>query len=171
MRDVDHIVGQCEGLLAQSGAFCTEEQQAPLGEGIGFHRHCAGNNVEGDDAGGLKLLDACITSIDFGQQLMKVLVVSIHSHIMRMDGGGNALLCCFNFTPEPWTDYVMGLPKRGLLTEVFSTDAPCYGGTGEYRNAPTTTVNEPFGTFDQLVRLQLPPYGAVYLSLAEEETV
>ena len=91
MRDVDHIVGQCEGLLAQSWAFCTEEQQAPLGEGIGFHRHCAGNNVEGDDAGGLKLLDACITSIDFGQQLMKVLVVSIHSHIMRMDGGGTGL--------------------------------------------------------------------------------
>lgn len=41
--------------------------------------------------GGLKLLDACITSIDFGQQLMKVLVVSIHSHIMRMDGGGTGL--------------------------------------------------------------------------------
>ena len=39
----------------------------------------------------MKLLDACITSIDFGQQLMKVLVVSIHSHIMRMDGGGTGL--------------------------------------------------------------------------------
>ena len=89
---------------------------------------------------------------------------------MRMDGKGGALLCCFNFTPEPWDDYIMGVPEAGMLIETFSSDAPCYGGTGEYaNNRPVKTIDEPFGAYDQHVRLRLPPYGAVYLSFERED--
>ena len=84
---------------------------------------------------------------------------------LRMDADKNALLCCFNFTPEPWDDYIMGVPEPGVFREVFSSDAPYYGGGGDYGNPkPVATVDKPFGPYDQHLSLRLPPYGAVYLS-------
>ena len=87
----------------------------------------------------------------------------------RTDTKGNTLLCCFNFTPEPWKDYIMGVPEAGAYREVFSSDAPYYGGTGDYGNHnPVETVDKPFGAYDQHICLQLPPYGAIYLTLSRE---
>ncbi|MDO4572144.1 MAG: 1,4-alpha-glucan branching protein GlgB [Clostridia bacterium] len=88
---------------------------------------------------------------------------------LRFDGAGGMLLCCFNFTPEPWEDYLLGLPYPGRCREVFSSDLPRYGGTGEYVNGPLATADEPCGAFDQHIRLRLPPFGAVYLSFEKEE--
>jgi len=88
---------------------------------------------------------------------------NIHSILsfMRIDGDGNCLLWTFNFTPQPWLDYMIGVPRYGLYTEVFSTDAPYYGGTGDYPNAPTMSVCEPYGEHPCRIRLRLPPFGAV----------
>ena len=88
---------------------------------------------------------------------------NIHSILsfMRLDRDGNALFWTFNFTPLPWTDYMIGVPRYGLYTEVFSTDAPNYGGTGDYPNAPTMSVYEPYGEHPCRIRLRLPPFGAV----------
>jgi len=88
---------------------------------------------------------------------------NIHSILsfMRTDRDGNSLLWTFNFTPQPWLDYMIGVPRYGLYTEVFSTDAPCYGGTGDYPNAPTMSVCEPYGEHPCRIRLRLPPFGAV----------
>ncbi|MEG1523441.1 MAG: 1,4-alpha-glucan branching protein GlgB [Clostridia bacterium] len=87
---------------------------------------------------------------------------NIHSIIafLRVDKQNRALLWTFNFTPEPWSDYVIGSPFYGVYTEVFSTDAPCYGGTGDYPNGPTKTQNEPYGEHPYSVHLRLPPYAA-----------
>ena len=92
---------------------------------------------------------------------------NIHSIVsfLRRDGRGNTLLWVFNFTPEPWGDYQFGMPEYGTVTEVFSSDAPYYGGTGEYPNAPTTTLNEPYGEHPFRLRLRIPPYGAVCYNL------
>lgn len=91
---------------------------------------------------------------------------NIHSIVsfLRVDKHGDMLLWVFNFTPEPWGDYVFGMPVYGVLTEVFSTDAPFYGGTGDYPNAPTKTINEPYGEHPYRVHLRLPPYAAVCYS-------
>ncbi|NLI54737.1 MAG: 1,4-alpha-glucan branching protein GlgB [Clostridiales bacterium] len=88
---------------------------------------------------------------------------NIHSILsfMRTDRDGNSLLWTFNFTPMPWMDYMIGVPRYGLYTEVFSTDAPYYGGTGDYPNAPTMSVYEPYGEHPCRIRLRLPPFGAV----------
>jgi len=87
----------------------------------------------------------------------------------RTDTKGDSLLCCFNFTPEPWKDYIMGVPEAGAFREVFSSDAPYYGGTGDYGNHDLVqTVDKPFGAYDQHICLQLPPYGAIYLTLSRE---
>ena len=88
---------------------------------------------------------------------------NIHSILsfMRTDRDGNSLLWTFNFTPQPWLDYMIGVPRYGLYTEVFSTDAPYFGGTGDYPNAPTMSVCEPYGEHPCRIRLRLPPFGAV----------
>ena len=96
---------------------------------------------------------------------------NIHSVVafLRSDRAGNQLLCCFNFTPVPWDDYVMGLPENAKLAEVFSTDAPEYGGTGEYRNPNLAAVHEPYGDFAYRITVRIPPYGACYLSMQTEK--
>ncbi len=88
---------------------------------------------------------------------------NIHSILsfMRLDRDGNALFWTFNFTPKPWLDYMIGVPVYGLYTEAFSTDAPYFGGTGDYPNAPTMSVYEPYGEHACRIRLRLPPFGAV----------
>ena len=88
---------------------------------------------------------------------------NIHSIVsfLRTDRRGNSLLWAFNFTPEPWGDYVFGTPVYGEFTEVLSTDAPFYGGTGEYPNAPIRSINESYGEHPYKLRLRLPPYAAV----------
>jgi len=88
---------------------------------------------------------------------------NIHSILsfMRIDRDGNVLFWAFNFTPQPWLDYMIGVPRYGLYTEVFSSDAPYYGGTGDYPNAPTLSVYEPYGEHPCRIRLRLPPFGAV----------
>ena len=88
---------------------------------------------------------------------------NIHSILsfMRLDRDGNVLFWTFNFTPQPWLDYMIGVPFYGLYTEVFSSDAPYFGGTGDYPNAPTMSVYEPYGEHPCRIRLRLPPFGAV----------
>ena len=95
---------------------------------------------------------------------------NVHSVIafLRTDRAGQSVLWTFNFTPEPWGDYIIGLPAYGALEEEFSSDAPYYGGTGDYPNAPTVALDEPYGEHPYRVQLRLPPYGAVCYRFTEK---
>lgn len=88
----------------------------------------------------------------------------IHSVLafIRRDDAGNALLCAFNFTPNPWENYALQMPARQTLTEVFSSDAACFGGTGDWHNT------QPVAATDRL-RFRLPPFGAVFFTLTDTE--
>ncbi len=81
---------------------------------------------------------------------------------LRTDRSGNSVLCCFNFTPVPWDDYRMGVPRAGRLTQLFSSDELRYGGTGEYQNRPAEVLEEPFTDLPCSVSIRIPPYGATY---------
>ena len=93
---------------------------------------------------------------------------NIHSVLcfFRRDKAGRSILCAFNFTPEPWNSYSLGVPERGTLTEVFSSDAPYYGGTGDFPNAPAAAKRTPFAEHDYTAAVRIPPYGAVFFSFA-----
>jgi len=93
----------------------------------------------------------------------------VHSVIafIRRDDAGNALFCAFNFTPVPWENYAVQATLCAELTEVFSTDAKEFGGTGDWHNTRTLCVTG-------RPRLRLPPLGAVFFAmreLAEPEAV
>ena len=92
---------------------------------------------------------------------------SVHSvaAFVRRDDQGNTLLCVYNFTPVPWDDYRLGSENEGVYQEVFSTDEPRFGGTGEYRNGTVQTFAENQGRFQNSVHVKIPPYGACYLKL------
>ena len=92
---------------------------------------------------------------------------SVHSvaAFVRHDDKGNTLLCVYNFTPVPWDDYRLGSEAAGEYQEVFSTDEPRFGGTGNYRNGTVQTVEENQGRFKNSLHVKIPPYGACYLKL------
>ncbi len=89
---------------------------------------------------------------------------AVHSiaAFVRKDEKGDPILCAFNFTPVPWDDYTLGSEQDGTYTEIFSTDAPYFGGAGLHYNKPAQTVEESFDKFHHRVHVKLPPYGAVF---------
>ena len=76
---------------------------------------------------------------------------------IRWDTAGNGLLCAFNFTAKPYTDYTLNLPFYGRLTEVFSSDAKEFGGTGAWHNKANKPAERP--------SIILPPHGAVFFAV------
>ena len=81
---------------------------------------------------------------------------------LRTDRNGHSLACCFNFTPVPHGLYMMGLPWKAELTEVFSSDCREYGGTGDWWNPVRVSEAGEYGGHPYRVSVTLPPYGAVF---------
>ena len=89
---------------------------------------------------------------------------AVHSiaAFVRKDDAGNPILCVFNFTPVPWDDYCLGSEKAGTYEEIFSTDAPYFGGGGLSFNNTVKTVEEPYNKFRHRLHVKLPAYGALF---------
>lgn len=76
---------------------------------------------------------------------------------------GELVVCVFNFTPMPRSNYRIGVPKRGFWAEIFNGDAAQYGGSGRGNMGGVETVPiEAHGQF-QSVTLELPPLAGVLL--------
>ncbi|RLA85014.1 MAG: 1,4-alpha-glucan branching enzyme, partial [Deltaproteobacteria bacterium] len=60
--------------------------------------------------------------VDFGDREN-----SIISFLRQAEG--STLLCVFNFTPVPRTDYRIGVPRAGFWREVLNSDGKDYGGS------------------------------------------
>ncbi|MFH1778152.1 MAG: 1,4-alpha-glucan branching protein GlgB [Candidatus Omnitrophota bacterium] len=86
---------------------------------------------------------------------------SIISFIRRGRSSAEVLLIVCNFTPEPRSNYKIGVPGCGYWKEVLNSDAKTYGGAG-YGNlggveaAPVSS----YGRY-QSISLILPPLGIV----------
>ena len=53
---------------------------------------------------------------------------------LRRSEDGSTIACFTNFSPNPQTDYRVGLPEEGVWTEILNTDSLEYDGTGEFGN-------------------------------------
>ncbi len=73
------------------------------------------------------------------------------------------ILCAFNFTPTPLTNYRIGVPSKGHWEEILNTDAATYGGSGQGNMGGVDTTPVPQHGHDRSVVLTLPPLGAVFL--------
>ena len=83
---------------------------------------------------------------------------------LRTARNGRRVVCVCNFTPVRYDGFVIGLPKRGVLRELLSSDAEDFGGTG-IRNAPEIRSEDvPFGALPCCARVTLPPLSTVYFT-------
>ncbi len=82
---------------------------------------------------------------------------------LRRDGDQHVLVV-LNFTPVPRENYRVGVPQRGSYVERFSSDDPRFGGSGFETRQRAEAEPSPFHGFEQSVRLDLPPLGAIVLA-------
>ncbi len=89
--------------------------------------------------------------------------------LRRPRGKGESLVCVFNFTPETWEDFLIGLPGPGKLLPLLNSDEAHFGGSG----APFQAIkSEPgaFREFDHIAKLSLPPFCARYYRFKEAKS-
>jgi 1,4-alpha-glucan branching enzyme len=82
---------------------------------------------------------------------------------VRKSAAGPPVLVVTNFTPVPRSNFLLGIPQRGLWREILNSDAHEYGGSGwgnlgSVESSPIS-VN---GRLDALT-LNLPPLGTIML--------
>ncbi len=76
---------------------------------------------------------------------------------------GDIMLCVFNFTPVPRTDYRLGLPRGGEWKEVFNSDASPYAGSGMGNFGGRWADDMSWHGFGHSIQMTLPPLAAVFL--------
>ena len=84
---------------------------------------------------------------------------------LRRDREGRALIAAVNFSPVGQGEYRFGVPPKKIYREVFTTDCPEYGGTGEWRNEKSIEVLPiPSHGREQSLCVKLPPLGAAFFA-------
>ncbi len=97
--------------------------------------------------------------IDHKDYLNSVLV-----YLRKGDKMDAPVLVALNFTPVPRHGYVVGAPESGTWEEILNSDAPEYGGTGQYVNGKLKTLKEPKHERPHSLTLTLPPLAVVVLT-------
>lgn len=86
---------------------------------------------------------------------------SIISYIRRARDG-SFVIVMLNFTPVLRQNYRLGVPEGGLYTELFNSDAACYGG-GNQGNGPLQTEMGEWMNQAHSVSITVPPLACVIL--------
>ncbi|MGZ2371411.1 1,4-alpha-glucan branching protein GlgB [Ancylomarina sp. YFZ004] len=68
----------------------------------------------------------------------------------------NIIVVC-NFNPKEKIDYRIGLPKLGLLKEVFNSDIKDFNGTDDFKNETIKSEDKPWQSKECSGLLQIPP--------------
>lgn len=83
---------------------------------------------------------------------------------LRTARNGRRVVCVCNFTPMCYSDFVIGLPKKGVLREVLNSDDARFGGGGMHNAPEIRSMHEPFGALPHSARVTLPPLSTVYFT-------
>jgi 1,4-alpha-glucan branching enzyme len=81
-------------------------------------------------------------------------VLSFRRHGRRPE---DEIVFVCNFTPEPRTNYRIGVPYTGEWRELLNGDAPLYGGSGQGNVGGAFTTPVPMHGHPQSLNLTLPP--------------
>lgn len=74
-------------------------------------------------------------------------------------------IAAVNFSPVGRADYRFGVPPKKTYREVFTTDLPAYGGTGDWRNeGELLTESIPSHGKPCSLCVTIPPLGAVFFA-------
>ncbi|MGF1508040.1 MAG: 1,4-alpha-glucan branching protein GlgB [Myxococcota bacterium] len=78
-----------------------------------------------------------------------------------------SVLAAYNFTPVPRHNYRLGVPKAGRWAEVFNSDAPLYGGSGQGNMGGLETVPVQAHGHYQSLTTTLPPLAGLFFQWSE----
>jgi 1,4-alpha-glucan branching enzyme len=89
--------------------------------------------------------------------------MSVIAFLRKPAGEGAPLLVVCNFTPVPRANFLLGVPLRGVWSEIINTDAADYGGSGWGNLGSVESV--PVGSHGRVdsVNLNLPPLSTIVL--------
>jgi len=92
---------------------------------------------------------------------------SVFSFLRRDPGnpGAGPVVCVFNCTPVPRSDYWVGVPESGRWVRVLDTDAVAYGGGGYNGQGEVWAEHEGSHGYPCRLRLNLPALGALFYRL------
>jgi 1,4-alpha-glucan branching enzyme len=93
---------------------------------------------------------------------------SVFSFI-RHGAGGESVIAVFNFTPVVREHYLVGVPQAGCYVEIMNSDACEYGGTGVGNLSRVWSAERPVDGHQHSLELCLPPLGALYLEITDED--
>jgi len=79
----------------------------------------------------------------------------------RKDKKGNSILSISNFSKVSQKNYKIGVPKRGVYEEIFSTDFKIFGGAGTFNGKVRTKTGKMHGQ-NQYIALDIPAFSTVY---------
>ena len=84
---------------------------------------------------------------------------------LRTSRNGHRVVCVCNFTPVCYDDFVIGLPKAGVLKEALCSDDTRFGGSGMHNAPEIKAEKEPFNDLPFRAHVKLPPLSTVYFTL------
>ena len=121
------------------------------------------------DINAFYLSQSPLWDIDFSWEGFEWLVADDnHNNVvvfLRRDRKGCELIAAVNFSPVAQGEYRFGVPPKKRYREVFTTDCPEYGGTGEWMNESPIAVRPiPSHGREQSVCVKLPPLGAAFFA-------
>ncbi len=90
---------------------------------------------------------------------------SVLSYIRKGNDVDKVLICVFNFTPTPRTEYRVGLPFKGRLREIFNSDDFTFGGTGDWKNKKLKITTESWNGKTHSAKVTIGPLAGVVFEL------
>ncbi|HSE70975.1 MAG TPA: 1,4-alpha-glucan branching protein GlgB [Nocardioidaceae bacterium] len=88
---------------------------------------------------------------------------------LRRGKDGSMMACVANFAAVPHHGYRLGLPARGVWTEVLNTDADTYYGSGVGNLGAVVARGEEWHGQPASTTLSLPPLGTLWLRFEGEQ--
>jgi 1,4-alpha-glucan branching enzyme len=90
---------------------------------------------------------------------------SVASFIRRAKGSDEFIIVVCNFTPEPQSNYRVGVPVHGFYAEIFNSDAGHYGGSNMGNMGGKWADEWSIHQQPCSIELCLPPLGVILLKL------
>ena len=94
---------------------------------------------------------------------------SVLSFLRRAKDREDVLVVVVNFTPVVREKYRIGLPEGGEYLEVFNSDDPSWGGSGQGNQGSIKVDELPWHGQKYSVELNLPPLATIFLRRVREQ--
>ncbi|MEM8832255.1 MAG: 1,4-alpha-glucan branching enzyme [Cyanobacteria bacterium P01_G01_bin.19] len=95
---------------------------------------------------------------------------SVVSFIRRGKDPNEFIVAVCNFTPQPHSNYRIGVPEKGFYTELFNSDASQYGGSNMGNYGGKWTDDWSYHNMPYSLDLCLPPLGVLMFKIDRKIT-